>query len=73
MKKTVNPVILMMEFPLVAPKFTLLEQQLFKIFKEGLTIKYDTGNNNYDELTVPTEIGSRVYPVVSWEVTTTKI
>ena len=42
-------------------------------FTDDLSIKYYT-NNQYDfERTVPTNIGSTVYPMVSWEVTTTAI
>ena len=42
-------------------------------FTDGLSIKYYT-NNEYDvERTDPTDIGATLYPMVSWEVTTTAI
>ena len=42
-------------------------------FTDVLSIKYYTTNQYDFERTVPTNIGSTVYPMVSWEVTTTAI
>lgn len=42
-------------------------------FTDGLTIKYYTDDTYKTEITNPVEIGSKVYPMVTWAVTTTQI